>query len=124
MYFMEGKVETPRFSVHDDMFALLENAIIELEASLLLERSNTRETSRKNADFIADVSHQLKTPLAALKLYCEMDSSNYSGGQSGKQLQLIEHMEQLIYSLLRLEKLRADAYEMKFAQQDLSLLIQ
>ncbi|NLB43387.1 MAG: hypothetical protein GX815_14260 [Clostridiales bacterium] len=122
--FLDGRVQTPRFSVDDNMFSLLENAVIELESSLLLERYNTLDTSQKNADFIADVSHQLKTPLAALKLYCEMDSADYPRAHGEKQLQLIEHMEQLIYSLLRLEKLRADAYEMKFARQDLSQLIQ
>lgn len=43
-------------------------------------------------------------------------------GNISKQLALIERMEHLIYSLLRLEKLRADAYEMNFADHDLAAL--
>ncbi len=124
MDFLEGRVKTPRFSVNDDMFALLENSVVELENRLLLEQDNAQKESKKNADFITDVSHQLKTPLAALKLYCEMDNESNPGPYSQKQLVLIERMEHLIYSLLRLEKLRAAAYEMQFAAHDFSTLTQ
>ncbi|MCR3922299.1 MAG: HAMP domain-containing histidine kinase, partial [Firmicutes bacterium] len=93
-----------------------------LENRLLLEHESTQKTSTKNATFITDVSHQLKTPLAALKLYCELDHEHNSGTYIEKQLVLIERMEHLIYSLMRLEKLRADAYEMQFAKHDFSQL--
>ncbi len=117
--FLEGRETYPRFSVDDDDFALLENAVVELESRLLLEQEKTRRESQKNAEFIADVSHQLKTPLAALKLYCEMEQAQDPGKDISRQLALIERMENLTYSLLRLEKLRADAYEMRFAEHDL-----
>ncbi len=117
--FLEGREPSPRFSVNDDDFALLENAVVELESRLLLEQEKTRRESQKNAEFIADVSHQLKTPLAALKLYCEMEQAQDPGKDISRQLALIERMENLTYSLLRLEKLRADAYEMRFAEHDL-----
>ncbi len=121
MDFLERGDPAP-FSVNDDSFALLENAVAELENRLLLERENRRKESRKNAAFITDVSHQLKTPLAALKLYSEMDCRKNPGEHSAKQMALIERMEHLIYSLLRLEKLRADAYEMQFTACDLAAL--
>lgn len=168
--FLEGRLPAPRFSVDDDDFALLENTVVELENRLLLEREKGERESQKNAAFIADVSHQLKTPLAALKLYCEMEQARrepatgtetlagqdvvlpargtrplpeqvmgieaagrvdyppgkeflqHPNGDISKQLALIERMEHLIYSLLRLEKLRADAYEMNFADHDLAAL--
>jgi signal transduction histidine kinase len=122
MDFLEGSDKTPRFSVNDDMFALLENSVVELENRLLLEHDNILKTSNKNADFITDVSHQLKTPLSALKLFCEMDYELNPGAHIQKQFVLIERMEHLIYSLMRLEKLRADAYEMQFAKHDFSQL--
>ncbi len=187
--FLEGRIDSPRFSVDDDNFALFENAVVELESRLLLEREKAQRESVKNAEFIADVSHQLKTPLAALKLYCEMEEAacqgdwvpvthrdeclpdtdpqlgerapvipkkeelasrwdfcqrgevplasparkelgfsskketNFPSEYAAKQLILIERMEQLIKSLLRLEKLRADTYEMYFETHDLSALI-
>ncbi|HZK25340.1 MAG TPA: HAMP domain-containing sensor histidine kinase [Oscillospiraceae bacterium] len=124
MDFLTSQDKIPNFSVNDDLFAVLENSVVELENKLLLEHDNTRKTSKRNADFITDVSHQLKTPLTALKLYCEMDQTQNFGTHSQKQLVLIERMEHLIYSLLRLEKLRADVYELQFAKHDLSQLLE
>ncbi len=139
--FLEGRLPAPRFSVDDDDFALLENTVVELENRLLLEREKGQRESRKNAAFIADISHQLKTPLAALKLYCEMEQTERGhlrrknrtpepaenrsgGGDPPPQLILIERMEKLIYALLRLEKLEADAYAMHFTAHDLFDLTQ
>lgn len=113
----------PEYSVRDDAFALLENAAADLENKILIEHANTIAQSKQNADFVADISHQLKTPLAALKLYCEMDAGLYPQAHTDKQLVLIEHMEALIHSLLRLENLKADAYAMSFEIQQLDVLI-
>lgn len=104
-------------STRDNSLAMLQNSIADLENRLELERDNTVSQSKRNADFIADVSHQLKTPLAGLKLYCEMQQANDPNGYAAKQLQLVVKMESLVKSLLRLEKLRSDAYVMEFAEQ-------
>ncbi|MDO5784139.1 MAG: HAMP domain-containing sensor histidine kinase [Eubacteriales bacterium] len=113
----------PKYSVQDDSFALLENAAADLENKILTEHANMVAQSKQNVDFVADISHQLKTPLAALKLYCEMDAAVFPNAHTDKQLVLIEHMEELIYSLLRLENLKADAYAMSFQMHPLHLLV-
>lgn len=109
LFLQEG--EAMAFSVEDGVEAQLENAIAHLEDAILLERGNQKKMKEEESRLIADISHQFKTPLAGLKLFCEMDN----GPHRQKQLALIDRMNGLIYSLLRLEKLRVGAYEMKFA---------
>ena len=97
-------------SVRDDAFAQLENAVSELSARLYQSQENARAEARKTEKLIVDLSHQLKTPLAALRLYTEMDAPAHAA----RTLAAIERMERLVYSLLRLERLRAGAYPFSF----------
>ena len=103
LFFQGG--EALAFSVEDGVEAQLENAIAQLEDAILLERGNQKKMQEEESQLIADISHQFKTPLAGLKLFCEMDD----GPHRQKQLALIDRMNGLIYSLLRLEKLRVGA---------------
>lgn len=114
-----AKGDVTPFSTRDSRIARLQNSISELEELLALERSNAVAEARKNADFVADISHQLKTPLAGLRLYCEMEQAASQTAYTEKELELIEKMEKLIFSLLRLEKLRSDAYVMDFQDAEL-----
>ena len=109
-----------KFSVREDALAPLHNAAAELENQVLLAREQKQEERRATRDLTADISHQLKTPLASLRLFCEMDQSAHVG----EQLSQIERMEGLIQSLLRLERLCADGYAFTFAKQDAATLVQ
>ena len=108
-----------KFSVQEDALAPLQNAAAELENQVLLARDQKKEERRATRDLTADISHQLKTPLASLRLFCEMDESAHVN----EQLTQIERMERLIQSLLRLERLCADGYEFTFAEQDMVSLV-
>ncbi len=100
------------FSVREDSLAPLHNAAAELENRLTVADGRLREEYRRASDLTADISHQLKTPLASLKLFCELDGGAHLEGE----LRQIERMEALISALLRLERLRADGYEFSFAE--------
>ncbi len=120
-YLQKGDL-TP-FSTKDNDFAALQNAICDLQNEVELEKSNSDLQSKKNSEFIADVSHQLKTPIAGLRLYVEMDNSLNPTDHTKKELQLIEKTENLIGKLLTLQKLKTDEYKMDFELYNISDIV-
>ena len=118
--FLGGDDANTAFSLEDDDYSALKNYIVELEEKLVLQKDLLEKKTNETAEFIASISHQLKTSLAGIKLYCEMDHAPHYA----KQLELIEQMEHHIKSLLTLEKFRADAYILEFDRHRLKALIE
>lgn len=116
--------DTPtEFSTSDNHFARLQNAVKDMEEKYHLEQNNTARKSKQNVEFVSDISHQLKTPLAGIKLYVEIENETNPSEYTQKELILIEKMENLIYKLLRLEKIKGDSYTMDFRFESLADLL-
>ncbi len=111
------------YSVCDDRFARLHNDVCDLMSQCAAERDHRRRTVQESADFIADVSHQLKTPLAGLRLWCELTDDSNGKANAAKELELVARMETLVQSLLRLAKARDEGVPFTFSAQKLHALL-
>ena len=89
-----------QISLWDNDFARLQNAVGDLEELVNLEKGKLYNENKKNVQFISDISHQLKTPIAVLRLYCEMDLASGENAHAQKELDLFK-LQKLIYQLLR-----------------------
>jgi Signal transduction histidine kinase len=118
--YLAGSGKLLSYSLKEDAVALLENAAAEMENRIEVEKDRCQQEARRTSDLTSDISHQLKTPLASLRLFVEMDESPHME----QEISQIERMETLIGSLLRLEKLCADGYEFSFSEHDIRPMIE
>lgn len=118
--FLDGGERPLDCALSDGTDARLQNALGRLENALLLSREQTKLEAKRSADLLTDISHQLKTPLAALQLFVELDSGPHMDAEQAQ----LERMQTLIANLLRLERLCADGYAFHFENHDLGELAQ
>ena len=111
-----------------DWYSLF-HAINEMATILSAHAENQRRTREFLQDMISDVSHQMKTPLSALKMYHEIieshkDDASAVSSFTEKSQREIKRMEDVIYTLLKLARLDAGIIQMEKAPENLSVLMQ
>ncbi len=111
-----------------DWYSLF-HAINEMASILSAHAENQRRTKEFLQDTISDVSHQIKTPLSALKMYHEIIESHKDDAAtvsnfSEKSQREIKRMENVIYTLLKLARLDAGTIQMEKARENISVLMQ
>ena len=101
----------------------------ELSAILSAHAEKERRSKEFLQGMISDVSHQLKTPLSALKMYQEIigngvDDPEAVIGFSQKSLREIKRMEAVVYTILKLARLDAGMIQMRKAPENVDALMQ
>ncbi|HIR13142.1 MAG TPA: HAMP domain-containing histidine kinase [Candidatus Choladousia intestinavium] len=115
-------------SQNGDWYSLF-HAVNEMASVLSAQAENQRQTKEFLQDMISDVSHQIKTPLSALKMYHEIIESHRedAGAVSSfiqKSQREIRRMEDVIYTLLKLARLDAEMIRMEKDSETVALLMQ
>jgi signal transduction histidine kinase len=103
-----------------------------LAAGLYLVYSNVRREltlSRLKSDFVANVSHELKTPLALVRLYAETLELGRVPNEEKKHqyyrviLQESQRLTQLINNILDFSRIEAGRKEYRFAPTDVGAVV-
>ena len=102
--------------------------INELAAILSAQAEHEKQTREFLQDMISDVSHQLKTPLAALKMYDEIMAQEGTDSEtihafSQKSLREIRRVEDVVYTLLKIARLDAGTVRMEKAEENMEMLL-
>ena len=111
-----------------DWYSLFHD-VNEMATILSAHAESQKQTKEFLQDIISDVSHQIKTPLSALKMYHEIISSHKGEAEtvanfSEKSQREIKRMENVIYTLLKLARLDAGIIQMEKAEENVSALMQ
>lgn len=102
--------------------------INELAAILSAQAEHEKQTREFLQDMISDVSHQLKTPLAALKMYDEIMAQEGADREtihafSQKSLREIRRVEDVVYTLLKIARLDAGTVRMEKVEENMEMLL-
>ena len=127
---LEGDYNTPDFSSYTEG-DISEFYFSYTKMVTAIKQSRDKELKEKEflQDLIADISHQLKTPLATLTIYQDLlCNPNVSDEKKQEMLnvmgQQLSRMEWLILSLLKLARLESGAIEFVIKKQHLLPTIQ
>ncbi|NJL72931.1 MAG: hypothetical protein HC888_15960 [Candidatus Competibacteraceae bacterium] len=118
---MKSQAQVPHSSTFDRRSRARQSEIalreLDNKLSSLLRVTNTLETQDLSGQFVAIVSHDLRTPLSSVQMSIDMISNGLFGeiNESGKQQleraqRSIERMNALINDLLDLERLKSGSF--------------
>lgn len=107
--------------------SILENQITKLTVRLREQAEELKKDKQMLADSIADISHQIRTPLTAMNLIASELRSEPEGEKRAELLnslrRQLSRIEWLVSALLKLARFDADAVELKRGELPLEALI-
>lgn len=127
--FMAGRVDTPLDDQEEGSLPRLLASVNDMATAQRAHIEKETQNQEFLKDTISDISHQLKTPLAALKMYNEIIQSEKTGNETVESFTIksereLDRMEFLIKSLLKLTRLDAGSIELKRSNHNLKAFLE
>ncbi|WP_251862061.1 HAMP domain-containing sensor histidine kinase [Clostridium sp. Marseille-Q2269] len=111
----------------EDEFSILEDELYKTVMMLRESREKERKEKEKLCNNLADISHQLKTPLTSMSLMVELLESSYIEGEESLYIESIsaqiQRLNYLVSSLLIISKIDADAMILEYASINVDELV-
>lgn len=126
--FLHGYDKLQIHGQQEGELSLLENEIFKMTHKLKNQSELLQKDKVYLADSIADISHQIRTPLTAMNLIVSRLSTGQLKEEKKKQLiqeldALLMHIDWLIQSLLKISKLDAGTIQMQHSSVSVQELI-
>lgn len=117
-----------QLSPTDNEFSQLQDEIYKTVTSLIQTKEIAVKEHKKLSDSLADISHQIKTPVSSISLMTQLLSGETNAIDAVQLLQQIQkqtsHLEQLIEILLTLSRIDAGTLKLKKDKVDIYTLLQ
>ncbi len=124
------RLATGDYNVNFGIEPIKYQEIADLGATLDFATAELSKMAELRKDLIANVSHDIKTPLTMIKAYAEM-INDFSGQDEQKRQQHlaviineVNYLDQLVTDMLELSQLQSGSYELQLENVDLVLLTQ
>ena len=114
--------------IKDNYVQIIFGSDMDEKVLLLIDLTPMKKYENLKKDFIANVSHELKTPLAAMKLSLETleeecKENTRAMGFINRALERVSYMEQLIEDLITLSQLESVKVKVRFEEVELLPLV-
>lgn len=107
-------------SQKEDMFSLLQDEICKTVIEMRIAKDTAINERIEFADSLANIAHQIKTPITNISLITQVDNS----GNSSAINKHIKRMSRLVDSLLLMSKIDAGVLELKKNEVDVYTLLE
>lgn len=125
MLSMGSDVLLPEVEDHENVFSRFVSKLSRLYGAMRVAEENADEEKRVMQGMIADLSHQIKTPVANIKMNLELLSKREMSSQRQQEflertLHEADKMDFLIQSIIKMGRLESGAIQMLPEQADLA----
>lgn len=107
-------------SQEEDMFSILQDEICKTVTEMKIAKDKAINERIEFADSLANIAHQIKTPITNISLITQIDNSENSSAISKH----IKRMSRLVESLLLMSKIDAGVLELKKNEVDVYTLLE